>query len=121
MARKLLLTSHVSLLLTSVQIVNTHLHRSLGCKYYTETSKVAHEIFQKGVCLQLGFFLFHNSQFFALKAMVEDWVGLQLRMHLHLGILCYYGAMMIHECCRAVLLSKDFYLYQTVTLFCILG
>ena len=37
MARRLPLTSHVSLLLTSLRTVNTHLHPIVGCKYYIKT------------------------------------------------------------------------------------
>ena len=54
---------------------------------YAKTSKVACEMFQKGVRLQLERFPFlHNSKFF-VKMMTEDDVHLQLWMRLQLGIL----------------------------------
>ena len=54
---------------------------------YAETSKVTHEIFQKGARFQLERFSFLHHVKFSMRMMKEVEVYLQLRLCLQLGIL----------------------------------
>ena len=58
--------------------------KSFTYEIYAGTSKAAHKVFQQGVCLLLGNFLFFKLAVLCMEIMAEDWVRLQLDV-------VYYG------------------------------
>ena len=63
---------------------------------YAGTSKATHKVFQQRVASSIReLSVLHNLQFFCTEIMAEDWVRLQLGVHLQIGVLRYLHKLFI--------------------------